>query len=368
MYDYEKLRMAWKKTAADFEWDMITGPTVVFSGQVWEALDFKLWKWPGRGVPVDCSYQFIEGERITAEEYDALLDDPAEFAIRSYLPRVCGALEAFKGLPRLATMLSGYYLFAVPTIALGMPDISSAIMALQKIGHEAARWLSSTRTISQDLKEMGIPILFAPTTLTPFDCVSDFLRGMRGAMLDMYRVPDKLIEVCERLTPLMIEWAVYQANITGNPRVLLPLHRGSKVFMSDEQFQRFYWPGLRAVIMGIVDAGFTPLVLIEGDYTPRLEYLNELPNGKVIAWFDRTDIFRAKKIIGKHLCIKGNVPASLLCTGTASEVEEYCKKLIDAVGDGGGFIMGGAIGIPDEAKPENVRAMIDITKKYGVYR
>ena len=37
------------------------------------------------------------------------------------------------------------------------------------------------------------------------------------------------------------------------------------------------------------------------------------------------------------------------------------------VGKGGGFMMDGAIGIPDEAKPENVKAMADITKTYGVY-
>jgi uroporphyrinogen-III decarboxylase len=48
-------------------------------------------------------------------------------------------------------------------------------------------------------------------------------------------------------------------------------------------------------------------------------------------------------------------------------VETYCKKLIDEVGRGGGFILDGAIGMPDEAKPENVKAMADTTKKYGVY-
>jgi uroporphyrinogen-III decarboxylase len=45
----------------------------------------------------------------------------------------------------------------------------------------------------------------------------------------------------------------------------------------------------------------------------------------------------------------------------------YCKKLIDVVGKGGGFILDGAIGIPDEARPENVRAMVDTTREYGVY-
>jgi uroporphyrinogen-III decarboxylase len=53
--------------------------------------------------------------------------------------------------------------------------------------------------------------------------------------------------------------------------------------------------------------------------------------------------------------------------GTADEVKDYCKKLIDTVGKGGGFIMcNGAFF--DEAKPENLHAMVDFTKEYGVYK
>lgn len=47
---------------------------------------------------------------------------------------------------------------------------------------------------------------------------------------------------------------------------------------------------------------------------------------------------------------------------------EYCKRLIDEVGEGGGFMIEGALGVPDEARPENVKVMTEVTKKYGVYR
>ena len=67
------------------------------------------------------------------------------------------------------------------------------------------------------------------------------------------------------------------------------------------------------------------------------------------------------------MCIRGNVPASLLCLGSPQDVETYCKKLIDMVGKGGGFILDGAIGTPDDARPENVRAMADFTRKHGAY-
>ena len=56
-----------------------------------------------------------------------------------------------------------------------------------------------------------------------------------------------------------------------------------------------------------------------------------------------------------------------MTTGQPEAVSDYCKKLIDIVGRDGGFIMDCGIGIPDESKPENVRAMFDATREYGVY-
>ena len=86
---------------------------------------------------------------------------------------------------------------------------------------------------------------------------------------------------------------------------------------------------------------------------------------KAIYWFEQGDLFKAKEILGDVVCLRDNVPPSLLNTGTPDDVDEYCKKLIQMVGRGGGFILDGAIGIPDEALLENVVAMAESVKKYG---
>ena len=69
-----------------------------------------------------------------------------------------------------------------------------------------------------------------------------------------------------------------------------------------------------------------------------------LVNGKTISDSE------AKEILGSIVCIKGNVPNSLLVTGTPQEVRDYCKKLIDVVGKDGGLIVD-AGAVIDEAKP-----------------
>jgi uroporphyrinogen-III decarboxylase len=75
---------------------------------------------------------------------------------------------------------------------------------------------------------------------------------------------------------------------------------------------------------------------------------------------------KAKEILGDTVCIRGNVPLSILVAGTTENVRAYCKKLIDTVGKGGGYIMDAATGL-DDVKPENVKAMFEFTKEYGVY-
>jgi uroporphyrinogen-III decarboxylase len=60
------------------------------------------------------------------------------------------------------------------------------------------------------------------------------------------------------------------------------------------------------------------------------------------------------------------VPISVLATGTPDDVRACCKKLIDYVGRDGGYILDSSAGL-DDAKTENVRAMFDFTKEYGVY-
>jgi uroporphyrinogen-III decarboxylase len=85
-----------------------------------------------------------------------------------------------------------------------------------------------------------------------------------------------------------------------------------------------------------------------------------------VYYFERTDIFRAKDGLGDVVCIRGNVPLSILNSGTVDDIKAYCKKLIDKVGKGGGFIMDCSTEAAD-AKPENLKAMFDFTKTYGVY-
>jgi uroporphyrinogen-III decarboxylase len=137
--------------------------------------------------------------------------------------------------------------------------------------------------------------------------------------------------------------------------------------MSPRQFEKFYWPGFKRVVEAMTEAGLVYIPLYEADWTSRLEHFLELPKGKTVARFALTDLNKAKEVLGGHTCIMGGIPHSMLQAATPEEIEDHCKYLFDTVGRDGGFILSTNTGITNDAKPENVRAMIESAKKYGNY-
>ena len=368
MFDYEKATRAWMKTLKDFAPDLYRPSSYAFPGRVLEALDYKLLKLPGRGIPSNHVFQFVEEEHVKAEDfYDAFLQDPSDFMLRSYLPHVCGALEPLKGVPPFYSWF-GYYLGIIGNVAtLAMPEIAGALEALQKSATEAMKWLSHLREEMQTITSLGFPDILGGHAAAPFDVIGDWFRGTRGIMLDMFRHPDKLLETMEKLVPIQVSMGVNMSKRMGKPVAMLMLHKGLDSFMSNDQYKTFYWPTLRKVMMGLIEEGIVPMPLFEGSYTSRLEIIRDIPRGKALYWFEEVDIYKAKEILGDTVCFRGNVPGSLLYAGTPRQVKNYVKELIDVVGKDGGLMVDSGIWF-DEAKHENIKAMVDFTKEYGVYR
>jgi uroporphyrinogen-III decarboxylase len=365
MFDCEKLARAWKKTVLDFQPDMYNSFVNLALGPMLETLQCRYLKWPGNGVPSHQGYQFVEEECMKAEEYDEFLFDPTDFVLRKFLPRAYGSLQPLQKLPCLPSVY--YTRFLTSTAVLGLQDVAEAAQSLLKSGVEAQRVSATLARFAEEMSELGFPSQYGGVAYAPFDYLGDFLRGTRGVMLDMFRHPQKLLQSTEKLLPYILSGALAGVKATGVKTVFIPLHKGLDGFMSPEQFRVFYWPTLRKVIVSLIQEGAVPSVLWEGDCTSRLEMIRDIPKGKAVYAFERTDIFRAKEILGDTVCIRGNVPPALLNLGSPEEVREYCKKLIRIVGKGGGFLLDGAIGIPDEAKSENLRAMAHAVKDYGLY-
>jgi uroporphyrinogen-III decarboxylase len=365
MYDYDKCIGAFKDFVLEFQPDIHIGAAAPGPGKFYEILDYKLYAWPGHGVAPEHCYQCIEDEYMKAEEYDLLLTDPSFYFNNFYLPRVYGALEGFSMLPPPTGILEMYGV-AFNFIPYALPPVQETYKKLFEAGAEALKWATAIGGSNIELTSLGYANILGGYSKAPLDIIGDTLRGTRGMINDIYRQPDKLLAALDAYVPIAIGMGIGAMQQTGNPLIFMPLHKGADGFLSDEQFVKFYWPTLKAVIEGLIEAGCIPFPALEGHWDSRLEIVQDIPKGKTVWMVDQSDIGKAKETLGQNACLAGNVPSSLLKLGQPDEVKTYCKNIIDTAGKDGGFIMmNGAFF--DEANPDCVKAMVDVTREYGVY-
>jgi uroporphyrinogen-III decarboxylase len=344
MYDPDKTAEAAIRFLQDFQPDIGENPFMMtYLGAMLEAVGYQGLVWPGHGLDDMSSYQFVEREIMTMDEYDEYLFDPTDFTIRKLWPRIFDALKPFENLPPFQDIVE--YISVNKFIFFSNPEFQEALESLSKTGKILQEKHEAATSFADKLVALGFPTISGSSAEAPFDYISDFFRGTKGTMLDMFRVPDKLIAMMEKILYIMLKKGL-RATQTDRPGVFIPLHKGLDGFMSVEQFKTFYWPTLKRLM--------------------ELEIIGDIPSGKAVYRFEKTDLFKAKEVLGDVVCLQGNVPLSLLIAGTPDEVKDYCRKLIDVVGRGGGFIMSPSTGL-DNARPENVKAMFDVTKEYCVY-
>jgi uroporphyrinogen-III decarboxylase len=365
MHDYPRAAEAWLDCNRYLQPDALIAPIfAAIPARAFETLDVKVLSWPGHGTAKTAGFQYNEKEWMREDEYHLLIDDPTDFLLHVYLPRTVAGLDGFADLVSPLDMVE---IVASPPYLMrwATPEVQASLAKLVEAGRECSKWGDVFYPLLGQLVSEGFPGSIGSMSLAPFDFIGDTLRGTRGILMDMFRQPDALMEACDRLAPLLVKWVTRRATLETGPLVFIPLHKGADGFMNVEQFERFYWPSLRKVILGLIEDGFVPYLFAEGTYNSRLETIRDVPVGRTLWHFDHTDMGRAKEILGGVACIQGNVPLSLLQLGTAEEVTAYCGDLIRSASPGGGFILDVGAGV-DEAKDENMLAMVQAAKEYTV--
>ncbi|KYO69863.1 uroporphyrinogen decarboxylase family protein [Thermovenabulum gondwanense] len=360
-FDYEKTREAIVKFHKDFpcDWSFAAGftgvgipplsfafaeyPDVVMAtgaalyGTVHDILADKCTRYPGRELDVVCSPQFIGGTFMQPEEYDQLIEDPVTFLAETILPRVCRNLET--------------------------PQ--KAMTAMVRLGIESQRLFAFVLGVTRDLEELGFPSIPFTLGYAPLDLIGDGLRDEVNLMLDLKRYPEKVKMACKALIEPIMQAGLASKSI-GVKLAFIPLHLNE--YLSPKLYKEFYWPYLKEVILRFLDEGIKSFVFFEGRHDAHLETILELPKGWGIAYFEKTDVRKAKKLLEGHTCVMGGVPVSLIVSGTPEKIDAYVKNLLDEVKPGGGFILAPSVGIaPKDTPLENISALIEAVEKYGKY-
>jgi len=365
MYDYDKTKEIGERAITEFEPDvyhpwMLTVPV----GPALEALDYKQLSWPGHGVGDSQPYQYLDREYMKPEEYDEFIADPTGFYLRKYLPRVAGAFEGFEEFPDLPGQ--HYFRLIGAVRSFGQPKMRAALERILKASEEVDRFISEHGAFTRRMASLGFPTHHIATSASPYDLVADYFRGATGMMKDLYRNKDKLLELVDKACVFLTRNTISWSKASGHPIVFIPLHWAADPFMSDAQFKTFWWPSFRKMMINLIDAGIIPMPWWEADCTKRLEVIRDIPPGKCIYWFERTDMVKAFDVLGDVVALRGNIPASVMTTGTPADVDAAVRHLADNVFQKGGkLILDGANGISDETPVDNVRAMFAAARKYG---
>ncbi len=341
-YDSEKANRIVEDMLPDFDVDIFSGGPTLWWPPMFDVMGSKLYKFPGIGLEEDNTFQYNEEEYMKAEDYDDFIANPTEWLVKNFLPRI-SAEFAEPGSYRA-------------TIALIKSSAAFAMFGAAA-GAAAQRWAV----------EYGMVGQFTGFTKAPFDTLGDALRAMKGILTDLRRRPDKVLAACEAIVPHNIYGGIAGPGADTRFPCFAPLHRGAYPFLNPEQWDKFYWPTLKAVIEGLWAKGKRMFFFAEGNWTPYLEKIAELPEKSIVFDIDTTDAKKAREILGGKFCLQGGIPTTLLTYGTPEKVKEHVKRTIDELAGDGGFILAPGGVLMGDAKKENILAAIEAAREYGVY-
>ena len=366
LYDFDKYAESVIKYATQYKPDAAGGGiTIPGQGPALELMQPKNLVWPGAPdgrIGLNSTQQFIEYPVLQEEDMDLFMDDYTRWLITKGYPAVSKLLE-----PLAQWNFSSHNVDAYLDRLIGMLSTTETREMMQAVW-KAADLLDGVRVknmeLSVRLAELGFPTTGGGVALVPFDSYSDFYRGTLDTMMDLYEHPEVIQSFIDRNIEQVLESITMQARFSPGKWLFMPLHKGMDSFLTDQQYQDYYWKHLQRMINHIIDVGMVPYVYTEGPYNSRIVHLTEVPKGKVVYSFEEVDPVYAKQQLGDTACIQGVFPIYLLHYGSKQQVIDEAKRLIDILAPGGGYIFSTGAGF-DQAKPENVEAMFDTVMTYG---
>jgi len=354
------VRKFFKQFQPDMAWSPLVYPILPM-----ETLNTQYIKWPGgdSGIPLTKGFQILDGTFINDDEFGELVFDPTKFFMTKLYPR---KLKALGGFSKINLQYPIEFSTFINLACFADPEVRNTLLTVMHASDQIVKWLGDMGYIAGLVEELGFPVGAKFAANCAFDMFADNMRGIMQVLIDIKERPEELMEVIDKLEVISIQNAIGAIRATGAQFCFIPLHNGVDEFLSRDDYIKFYWKGLRNLIMAVIEEGCTPYVFCEGKYKTRLDIISDVPKGKVLYMFEETDIKLVKETVGKVACICGNVDSATLMYGTKEQVAEETKRILDIGAPGGGFIMDNSIGL-EECDLGNLEVFFETTEKFGKY-
>jgi uroporphyrinogen decarboxylase len=225
--------------------------------------------------------------------------------------------------------------------------------------------LKATRILS---KEIGDQVwICARADQGPMDLASQ-LRGLTELMMDIaveeqpaliHALLDYARRVATRYAYALIECGGHSTSIgepVAGPAMLSPRH-----------YQKYPWLHEARMVAELKDRNILLHNHICGNTLPIIDQF--VATGAAVLEIDhKTDLRVAKQHAAGKTTLLGNIDTGLLATGTPAEVEDACREALGIMGADGGFILGPGCAMGTETPADNIHALVESAKKYGVFK
>lgn len=369
MMDYGKAEAPFLRYHQEFQPDLGWGPQALYPAPALEQLGCQYINWPGGPKIPDpnAAFQVVDREDgyMTGEEYLEFAEDPSGFVMRKILPRHFAALKGLE-MVDFSNMIWQPGLYGM--IPFSLPPVKAAFDLLADSGQKMLHMAESGGKIMGILAGMGFPSACDQAFFAPFDVFNDTLRGFMNTTMDLYEYPDEMLVALEAATKIQVRDIKRQfARSPWMKNVVFFLHNGFDSFMSREQFETFYWPGLLACVKAVIECGGIPNLYVEDSYDSKMDILaRDLPAGKCIVTLINCNVEKAKELFAGKVCLSGGVDGVLLEHGTKEQVIKQVKDTIDLWAPGGGYFLNCDVSL-DKVKPENLHALFETARTYIKY-
>ena len=202
-----------------------------------------------------------------------------------------------------------------------------------------------------------------------------WLCHMNGGLLDLSVIEMEHPEWLEEWYELDIAVGdqIIKANIDANPDYILYGGSGSLTMASPALVRKYVIPALKRWSKWTKDAGIPSMIhscglsrlfvdmLIEDTDIDCVNPLEMPPMGDI-------DIAEVKRNCGDKIALMGNLhTTNTMLKGSTEDVTEAAKYTIKVAGKNGGFVLSPGDQCGRETPDENLFALVEAAKKYGVY-
>jgi uroporphyrinogen decarboxylase len=230
----------------------------------------------------------------------------------------------------------------------------------------AVRMQGYTRALSIMVKRIGLKGIVAGFLFGPLG-VLNMMRGTQELFKDCVRDPNDVMAACESITEVLIAFAEAQCD-AGVAMVVIDTLFASWNGLSKPLWEKIEGPFVSKIAMAIRKKGCLVGVHNCGHglyFDAQIRSMEPC----AISFAHLPDDCTSRKVLkqryGDHVVLVGMIDTPLLTRGTPYEVMEECRRQIDDLAPGGGYILAPGCEFPQNAPLENAYAVVKAAELYG---